>query len=71
MSVKPKKWFPRERKQDSPTVAADLLKEGHPKHNAFRKWCLGRDKEITRRQARKFLQLHPEFRNIEVDTKGS
>jgi hypothetical protein len=41
-------------------VAADLLKEKHPLHNAFKAWC--GEKELTKRQASKFLAAYPAYR---------
>jgi len=43
--------------------AADLLDEKHPLHNAFVKWC--GDKDATKRQAAKFLQAHPQYREAQ------
>ena len=40
--------------------ATDVLKLDHPLHKAFVKWLDGR--EATKRQARKFLQLYPQYR---------
>ena len=43
--------------------AADILSENHPLHKAFVKW-LG-DKSPTKRQAAKFLQKYPKFREAQ------
>jgi hypothetical protein len=40
--------------------AADLLDEKHPVHTHFVKWLDG--KEMSKRQARKFLQAFPQYR---------
>lgn len=42
--------------------AADILKEDHPLHSAFVKW-LG-DKSASKRQAAKFLQVFPHYREV-------
>lgn len=42
------------------TKAADLLDEQHPVHKHFIKWLA--DKKPTKRQARKFLQAFPKYR---------
>ena len=42
--------------------AADLLDENHPVHKHFVKWLT--DKEPSKRQARKFLQAFPKYREV-------
>lgn len=43
------------------TVSAkDLLNPEHPLHAALKQFC--GDKEITKRQATKFLQKYPQYR---------
>jgi len=49
--------------------AADILKSDHPLNKAFVKW-LG-DKSPTKRQAAKFLQLYPAFREVRDGSVGS
>lgn len=46
--------------------AADLLKDDHPLHAAFTKWV--GDKDATKRQAAKFLQAHPQYREVKNGT---
>ncbi len=41
-------------------TAVEILKDDHPAHSHFVKWLEG--KEATKRQARKFLQIFPNYR---------
>jgi len=47
--------------------AVELLKDDHPLHKTFAKWCKARHKgegeapRPSKRTARKFLQAHPQF----------
>ena len=43
--------------------ASDVLKEDHPAHKHFIQFC-GENKP-TKRQARKFLQAFPKYREVE------
>lgn len=43
-------------------VAADLLKDNHPLHAAFKSWTIDKGTELTKRQATKFLAAHPSYR---------
>ena len=43
--------------------AADLLDPQHPVHKHFQQWLQGR--QATKRQARKFLQQFPKYRNVD------
>ena len=45
--------------------AADILKDGHPLANPFRKWLEGKGHPATKRQARKFLTQFPQFRTMQ------
>jgi hypothetical protein len=47
--------------QDTPLVAADLLKSGHPLNAAFTAYCVAKSVEVTKRQARKFLAENPRY----------
>jgi hypothetical protein len=42
--------------------AADLLKPNHPLHPTFQAWLIERGSEASKRQARLFLSLHPQYR---------
>lgn len=42
--------------------AVELFVSSHPLHAAFVRWLNGR--EMTKRQARKFLQQFPQYREI-------
>ena len=42
--------------------ATDLFVDTHPLHAAFVRW-LG-NREMTKRQARKFLQAYPQYREV-------
>ena len=42
--------------------AADVLKSDHPLNPAFNAWLGG--KPATKRQAREFLQRHPQYREV-------
>ena len=43
-------------------TAADVLKSDHPLNPAFVAWLNG--KPATKRQAREFLQVHPQYREV-------
>lgn len=43
--------------------AADVLKSDHPLNAAFVAWLSG--KPATKRQAREFLQHHPQYREVQ------
>jgi hypothetical protein len=45
-----------------PLVASDLLKSAHPLHETFNNWCVQKSVEPSKRQARKFLDAHPAYR---------
>jgi hypothetical protein len=59
MAVRAKRVVRGVGRGDLPVCAADLLKSDHPLNKAFTAW-LG-DKTATKRQARKFLQQHPQY----------
>jgi hypothetical protein len=42
--------------------ASDLLKSDHPLHQAFTNWVRAKNGSATKRQARKFLQEFPKYR---------
>jgi hypothetical protein len=46
----------------APLAASDLLLDKHLLHNTFKAWCVEKGTELTRRQAAKFLQAHPAYR---------
>ena len=46
--------------------ASDILKASHPLNSTFVKWLDG--KEATKRQARKFLQQFPQYREAKPAT---
>lgn len=43
--------------------AADILKSDHPLNKAFTAWLNG--KPATKRQARMFLNIHPQYREVQ------
>lgn len=48
---------------EKPAVtASEILKSDHPLHKAFSAW-LG-NKQATRRKAREFLAVHPQYREV-------
>lgn len=53
-------------------VAADILKPDHPLHNAFLAFLgsksenTGEEIKMTKRQARKFLDSHPQYRTVKT-----
>jgi hypothetical protein len=51
---------------EKPLVAADLLKSSHPLHNSFKAWTINRGTEPTKRQAAKFLQENPRYREAKT-----
>ena len=46
--------------------AANLLNKNHPVHGHFKSWVEAKDNgaKLTRRQARKFLQVFPKYRGV-------
>ena len=48
-------------------IAADLLNDEHPLHACFVRFC--KDAEPTKRQARKFLQKYPQYREVDVEVE--
>lgn len=48
-------------------TAADLLNESHPLHKTFVKFC--GDNKPSKRQARKFLQKFPQYRDVDVEVE--
>ena len=48
-------------------VAADVLKKDNPLHKSFLQFV--GDKTPTKRQARKFLQKYPKYREATVEIK--
>lgn len=63
MSVKPKrKGQAGVGRLEYATSANDLLSADHPLHKTFTKWLHG--KEATKRQASKFLQQYPQYREV-------
>ena len=63
MSVKSKRKGTEGRgRLEYATSANDLLQADHPLHKTFTKW-LG-DKDATKRQASKFLQQYPQYREV-------
>lgn len=50
-------------------LASEILKSDHPLNKPFVKW-LG-DKSPTKRQAAKFLQAYPNFREVRNGSVGS
>jgi hypothetical protein len=62
MSVKAKKIVRGVGRLEYATSASDILQEDHPVHKHFVQW-LG-DKKATKRQAAKFLQRYPQYREI-------
>lgn len=62
MSVKAKKIVHGVGRLEYATSANDVLQQDHPVHEHFVKWC--GDKQPTKRQARKFLQQYPQYREI-------
>ena len=47
--------------------ASDLLNDEHPLHACFVRFC--KDAEPTKRQARKFLQKYPQYREVDVEVE--
>ena len=62
MAVRAKRVVKGVGRGDCAVCAADILKEDHPLYKKFGAW-IG-DKPITKRQARKFLQSYPQYREI-------
>jgi len=53
-------WKPKNAKPEPKfTTARDIMQSEHPVNKHFVSWC--KDKEPTRRQARKFLQAFPQY----------
>ncbi len=48
---------------DNAVCAADVLKSDHPLNPAFVAWLAG--KPATKRKGREFLQLHPQYRQVQ------
>ena len=46
-------------------VASDLLNEDHPLYEAFFAFC--GENPVSKRQARKFLQKYPQYREVDVE----
>ena len=63
MSVKAKRKVSGVGRVEFAVSAADLLKDEHPLRKAFVKWC--GDKDATKRQAAKFLQAHPQYKEAQ------
>lgn len=72
MSVKSKRKGTEGRgRLEYATSANDLLKSDHPLHKTFMQWLKGKD--ATKRQASKFLQQYPQYREVkhgEVNSSG-
>lgn len=49
--------------EKSAVLASEILKSDHPLHKAFSAW-LG-NKQATRRKAREFLSLYPQYREVQ------
>lgn len=49
-----------------PLAAADLLKSDHPLHQSFLDFIQGLPVAATKRQARKFLAAHPQYRTAQT-----
>jgi hypothetical protein len=64
MSVRASKKVKGPGRNDSAVKAADLLNAEHPLNNSFTEWCVENDKEPSKRQARKFLQEFPYYREV-------
>ena len=62
MAVRAKRVVKGVGRGDSAVCAADVLKSDHPLNRAFVAW-LG-DKQATKRQAREFLKLYPQYREV-------
>ena len=52
-------------KKYRPLCAADILKKSHELYKSLVEFC--GDKDITKRQARKFLQKYPQYREVMVE----
>jgi len=62
MAVRAKRIVKGVGRNDFAVCAADILKDNHPLHPAFVKWV--GDKPITKRKAREFLKVHPQYREV-------
>jgi hypothetical protein len=62
MSVKAKRIVHGVGRLEYATTAKELLQPDHPANDHFRRWL--RDKQPTKRQAQKFLQKFPKYREI-------
>ena len=62
MSVKAKRIVKGVGRLEYATTAQELTQSDHPVYATFVKWC--GEKKPTKRQARKFLQQYPQYREV-------